>query len=419
MATLCVPHFAPIPFLLYLLSFLSPLAAGGGEDVMGLLSQYQSLSSFTTLLATTSVAANLINRSSLTILAVQNSSPSFQNLSRCYASSSGYALNLQILLEYISPTDLSRISPAGRLVSTLSQAVGDAPSGLGAVNITRNPLTRVVSVRLAASNSTLTSTIASVPDKIIVYAVDRLLVPCGVDLTASETRPPSSAGLNITRALMDGHVFNVAAAMLAASGLVDEFEKDQSGAGLTLFMPTDEAFGGATVSFQSLPADKKAVVLRFHVLHSYYPLGSLESIVNPVQPTLATEAMGAGRFTLNISKINESVAISTGIVQAAVTQTVSDQKPLVVFGISMVLLPTEIFGKHGGGGGVAPPPVDIPPSPDNSPESYSPPSRLSSPPGIRDVFNSGATTNTALLPRSFFILALSTLCCIGWLSSLV
>ncbi|CAL5345433.1 unnamed protein product [Camellia sinensis] len=48
--------------------------------------------------------------------------------------------------------------------------------------------------------------------------------------------------------------------------------------------------------------------------HSYYPLGSLESIVNPVQPTLATEDMGAGRFTLNISRVNGSVAIDTGIV---------------------------------------------------------------------------------------------------------
>uniref|UniRef100_A0A7N0U3K9 FAS1 domain-containing protein n=1 Tax=Kalanchoe fedtschenkoi TaxID=63787 RepID=A0A7N0U3K9_KALFE len=90
----------------------------------------------------------------------------------------------------------------------------------------------------------------------------------------------------------------------------------------------------------------KAVVLRFHVLHSYYPLGSLESIVNPVQPTLATESMGAGRFTLNISKLNGSVAIDTGVVQATVTQTVCDQNPVAIFGVSRVLLPRELFGKN-------------------------------------------------------------------------
>ncbi|KAM0072756.1 putative fasciclin-like arabinogalactan protein [Helianthus debilis subsp. tardiflorus] len=115
-----------------------------------------------------------------------------------------------------------------------------------------------------------------------------------------------------------------------------------------MFVPTDDAFADlpATANFQSLPADKKADVLRFHVLHSYYPLGSLQSIVNPVQPTLATEDKGAGMFTLNISRVNGSVAINTGIVIASITQTVLDQNPVAIFGISRVLLPKEIFGKN-------------------------------------------------------------------------
>ncbi|EPS61843.1 fasciclin-like arabinogalactan protein 9, partial [Genlisea aurea] len=76
-------------------------------------------------------------------------------------------------------------------------------------------------------------------------------------------------------------------------------------------------------------------------LHSYYPLGSLQSIVNPVQPTLATEQNGAGSFTLNISRVNGSVGINTGVVQAIVTQTVLDQNPVAIFGVSKVLLPRE------------------------------------------------------------------------------
>jgi hypothetical protein len=79
-------------------------------------------------------------------------------------------------------------------------------------------------------------------------------------------------------------------------------------------------------------------VLRFHVLHSYYPLGSLESIVNPVQPTLATEHTEAGHFTLNITRVNGSIAIDTGIVQASITRTVFDQNPVAVFAVSKVLL---------------------------------------------------------------------------------
>lgn len=217
---------------------------------------------------------------------------------------------------------------------------------------------------------------------------------------ASETRPP--LGLNITKALTDGHNFNVAASMLAASGVVQEFEADEGGAGITLFVPTDEAFADlpATARFQSLPADRKAVVLKFHVLHSYYPLGSLESIVNPVQPTLATEDMGAGSFTLNISRVNGSVAINTGIVEGTVTQTVFDQKPVAIFGVSRVLLPKEIFGKNpiaistGGtamaGGGAQPPESSL--SPQNSPGLYGPASHLSSPPGFREDVRSLAAS---------------------------
>ena len=67
----------------------------------------------------------------------------------------------------------------------------------------------------------------------------------------------------------------------------------------------------------------------FMFLHSYYPLWSLWSIVNPVQPSLE----GVGSFTLNISRVNGSVAINTRIVQVFVTQTMFDQNPVAIFGI--------------------------------------------------------------------------------------
>lgn len=219
---------------------------------------------------------------------------------------------------------------------------------------------------------------------------------------ASETRPP--LGLNITKALFDGHDFNVAASMLMASGVEQEFEADEGGAGITLFVPNDEAFARlpSRIKFQSLPADKKSDVLKFHVLHSYYPLGSLQSIVNPVQPTLATEQKGAGRFTLNISSINGSVAINSGLVVATVTQTVFDQNPVAIFGVSKVLLPKEFFGSHPivfnkpSNDGAQPP--DIAVSPESSPDLYGPPSHLSSPPGL-NMRSTGAAANG--LPRLF------------------
>ncbi|GKV08119.1 hypothetical protein SLEP1_g19798 [Rubroshorea leprosula] len=397
-----ISHITPLTFTFLFLLLSSSTTITTAVDVTTLLSSFQNLSSFSSLLSSTSVATDLTQRNSITLLAVTNPylSSSSDLTHRLSQSSLADLLRYHVLLRYFSWSDLQKIPPSGVLVTTLLQTTGRAPSNFGSVNITRNPITNSITVQSPApyspSNATVISLIKTLPYNITILAVNSLLVPYGFDLMASDTRPPPN--LNITKALIDGHNFNVAASLLAASGVVEEFEADEAGAGITLFIPTDLAFADlpGTVKLQSLPAKLKAVVLKFHVLHSYYPLGSLESIVNPVQPTLATEDNGAGSYTLNISKVNGSVAINTGIVQASVTQTVFDQNPVAIFGVSEVLLPREIFGndpsvitpKPGNEGeGTAPSP-DISLSPENSPGLSGPASHLSSPPGFREEIRS-------------------------------
>ncbi|XP_057483401.1 fasciclin-like arabinogalactan protein 4 isoform X3 [Actinidia eriantha] len=405
MATPSISYFTPIP-LVYLLLFSSYSIPILAINITNLLSPYPDLSDFSALLTTTAVAADLTRRSSLTLLAVTNSflRSSSADLTSRHPDLPDI-LRYHVLLEYLSWQDLRRVPAAGKLVTTLFQTTGRATSDFGSVNITRDPATGAIAVlspaaAAAPSNATVVSLITTIPYNLTILSVNSLLVPFGFDLTASETRPP--LGLNITKALIDGHNFNVAASMLAASGVADEFEQDEGGAGITMFVPTDDAFSDlpATANFQLSPADEKVVVLKFHVLHSYYPLGSLESIVNPVQPTLATEVKGAGKFTLNISRVNDSVGIDTGIVQASVTQTVFDQNPVAIFGVSKVLLPREIFGKNpivtskpGGEISGSSQPPDSSLSPENSPGLYPPPSSLSSPPGFREELRSGAADN--------------------------
>lgn len=399
--TISLSHFTLPTFLYFLLLSTSHLPIFA-INITNLLSSYPEISDFSNLLATTSVAADLTQRSYLTLLVVPNtflrSSDLLNNRSPPSSSSSssnlGDVLRYHVLLEYFSWSDLRLIPPTGKLVTTLFQTTGRAPNNFGSVNITRNVNSNSVTIHSPTSNATILGLLKTLPYNISVFKVDSLLVPNGFDLMASETRPP--LGLNITKTLIDAHNFNVAASMLTASGVEEEFERDEGGAGLTLFVPTDEAFSdmSSSMKFQSLPAEKKAVVLRFHVLHSYYPLGSLESIVNPVQPTLATEQNGAGSFTLNISRVNGSVGINTGIVQASVTQTVFDQNPVAIFGVSKVLLPQEFFGKNpigsGSGESVVASPPEISLSPVNSPEIFSPPSHLSSPPILGKEVSSAA-----------------------------
>ncbi|KAL7201722.1 hypothetical protein ACSBR1_033424 [Camellia fascicularis] len=396
MATFSNSHFTPLTFLYFLLllffsSISTPILS---LNITTLLSSYPDLSDFTSLLSSTSVAADLTHRSSLTLLVVPNSFLHSSHLT--HHPNLPDILRYHVLLQYLSLPDLHQFPPTGKLVTTLFQTTGRATANFGSVNITRNPTTNTVAVRSPDSNATVLSLIKTVPYNVSIFSINSPLIPYGFDLMASETQPP--LGLNITKALIDGHDFNVAASILTASGVVGELERDEGGAGITFFVPTDEAFSDlpATASFQSLPAEEKAVVLKFHVLPSYYPLGSLESIVNPVQPTLATEGTGAGRFTLNISRVNGSVAIDTGIVRAAVTRTVFDQNPLAIFGVSKVLLPREYFGKNpivdsnksvSDIPGVAQPPeISLPPE-------IAPPSRLSSPPGFREEIRSESARN--------------------------
>ncbi|CAA3022166.1 fasciclin-like arabinogalactan protein 4 [Olea europaea var. sylvestris] len=345
-----IPNYTPLPFL-YLLLFSSYHLPILSINVTDLLNSCPDLSDFTKLLTTTGIAADLAYRASVTLLAVPNAflrSSAGDLTPGNHLSSSNLAdvIRYQVLLEYLSLSDLHRIPAGGKLVTTLFQTTGRAASNSGTVNITFNPSSNAVTIYSPTSNATLLALIKTLPYNISIFSINSLLVPYNLDLMASDTRPP--LGLNITKALIDGHQFNVAASMLQASGVVSEFEAHESGAGITLFVPTDGAFADlpSSVKLQSLPADQKAQVLRFHVLNCYYPLGSLESIVNPVQPTLATEQYGATSFTLNISRVNGSVGIDTGIVQASVTQTVFDQKPVAIFGVSKVLLPREIFGKN-------------------------------------------------------------------------
>lgn len=103
--------------------------------------------------------------------------------------------------------------------------------------------------------------------------------------------------------------------------------------------------------------------------------------------------MGAGSYTLNISRVNGSiVTINSGLVLAVVTQTAFDQNPVSVFGVSKVLLPKELFPKSGQPVPVTAPPHEISLSPESSNEQ---PSRLVSPP--REIVSSDAVKRTHVL----------------------
>nr|DAD29628.1 TPA_asm: hypothetical protein HUJ06_031096 [Nelumbo nucifera] len=118
--------------------------------------------------------------------------------------------------------------------------------------------------------------------------------------------------------------------------------------------------------------------------------------------------MGAETFTLNIIRVNGSVAIDTGIIQASVTQTVFYQNP-----VSILLLRAN-FGKEAlgatrsGNEGVGAAPPEISFSPESSPSLEIPLTHLSSPPGFCKEIRSGAAVTR--VQRTALVVAL---CCIA------
>ncbi|KAK1299286.1 Fasciclin-like arabinogalactan protein 4 [Acorus calamus] len=370
------PTFSISNFTLLIL-FIS-LRLSSALNVTELLSIHSDFSDFTALLSASPVAADLSDRTSVTLLVVPNAAlrRSSAGIPLSSASVAADVLRYHVLLRYLSLPELRRIPASGEIVTTLYQTTGRAAADGGAVNLT-----------ISSSNGTVT----------VRSPVPFSLTPNATVLASGgAAAPPLAPQVNVTRILSEvGKGFNVMASMLAASGVAEEFEGDEMGAGITVFAPADEAFADLpteTGGLRSLPAEEKAAVLRFHVLHSYYPLGSLESIVNPVQPTLQTERAGAGRFTLNITRVNGSVAIDTGMVQATITQTVFDQNPVAIFGVSKVLLPKEMLEAPSSPTENVEATMAPVPEPAMSPEDGSvetPPSRLSSPPGLRGVGSDG------------------------------
>ncbi|CAL0301567.1 unnamed protein product [Lupinus luteus] len=152
--------------------------------------------------------------------------------------------------------------------------------------------------------------------------------------------------VDITKVLMDNHYYNVFASLLSVSGVIEDFNKAQGDAGITIFVPSDAAFTRLpqSLKIETLPADKRGLVVKFHGIHSYYAQNILKVLVNPFQPTLATEATSSTSFRFSLSQSQGKATIQTGIGNGSIVlNTIYDQKPVAIYSVSDVFLPREIF----------------------------------------------------------------------------
>jgi uncharacterized surface protein with fasciclin (FAS1) repeats len=179
--------------------------------------------------------------------------------------------------------------------------------------------------------------------------------------------PKPSYSLDIVKTLTAHHDFNIIASLLQASGVNNYLEANlKMGSSFTLFLPIDSAFVDLprSVALQSLASDKKIILLKGHILTVFYPLNLLQTSNIPEQLTLASDVVSSA-FILNISSVNGTVYLRTGVVEAVITKTVFDEHPTSIptsiFGISKVLLPKEFYGKNPRVFHSPPPPSPSPP----------------------------------------------------------
>lgn len=161
---------------------------------------------------------------------------------------------------------------------------------------------------------------------------------------------PSPNDLNIT-ALLEKAGCNIFVHMITATGVTKTYQDAVANGGLTVFAPADGAFTGPVMTkLKKLSSAQQVSILEYHALPLYNPLGTLKTTSAPIT-TLATK--GASKYALSVSSAGDTVTLNTGLDNSTIATTLLDDQPLVLYTISGVLFPIEIFG-------VAPAPAPAP-----------------------------------------------------------
>ncbi|XP_049342656.1 fasciclin-like arabinogalactan protein 12 [Solanum verrucosum] len=111
---------------------------------------------------------------------------------------------------------------------------------------------------------------------------------------------------------------------------------------ITMFVPLDGAFLNLkTGTLNSFSDQRKAELVKFHILPSYFSLSQFQTASNP----LNTQAGGTTNreFPINITTNGTAVNITTGIVNASVSSTIYTDNQLAIYQVDKVLLPLQFF----------------------------------------------------------------------------
>ncbi|KAL9263267.1 Fasciclin-like arabinogalactan protein 8-like protein [Drosera capensis] len=326
-------------FLLLLFTFAAVVSA---HNITEILSHFPEYTQFNTYLTQTRLADDINSHQTITVLVLFDSEMS-SLVANHPLSVIKNVLELHVLLDYYDPKKLHSIANGTTLSTTLYQTTGSAEGRVGFVNITdlRGGVVGFGSaVPGAKLDSTYAKSVKQIPYNISVLEISSPIIAPGI-LTAPA---PTASSLNFT-ALLDKAGCKTFATLITTTGVLKIYQSQiskPSGA-LTVFAPTDEAYAAKGVpNLTKLSNAELVSLLQYHALNNYSPKGTLKTAKDPIS-TLATS--GAGKFDLTTSTAGDDVYLHTGVDSARISGVVIDSTPVVIFTVSNVLLPEELFGR--------------------------------------------------------------------------
>ncbi|GER31262.1 fasciclin-like arabinogalactan protein [Striga asiatica] len=273
--------------LLAVAAFLA--AAASATNITEILSAYPEYSLFNDLLSRTKLADEINSRSPVTVCVLSNAALSSVVSGGRPLAVVKNVLALHVLLDYFDAAKLHKISDGSVLSTTLYQTSGNAPPGLGFVNITNLRGGRVGFGSGAAGSpidSTFTKSVRQIPYNVSVIEVSKAIAPAAV-LSAPA---PAASDVNLT-ALLEKAGCKTFAGLLVSTGVLKVYQS-AAGDGLTVFAPNDEAFKAAGAPDLSRLTNAEVVsLLQYHALASYTPVGTLKQTRGKIS-TLATNGAG-------------------------------------------------------------------------------------------------------------------------------
>ncbi|KAK1320969.1 Fasciclin-like arabinogalactan protein 11 [Acorus calamus] len=164
----------------------------------------------------------------------------------------------------------------------------------------------------------------------------------------STSQPPTPSGpTNVTAILEKAGQYTTLMRLMKSTQVADQINTQLNNSqsnGLTLFAPTDNAFSSLPAgTMNSLTDQQKVALIQFHVLPTFMSVAAFQTASNP----LRTQAGNAnnGQYPLNVTTDgNRAVNVTTGVVNATVSNTVYSDGQLAVYEVDKVLLPLDIFG---------------------------------------------------------------------------